>query len=113
MELTRFKRFLRSDTYPVCTEVLALFDALDQIQEDAQTHQEHIRNGSTPTEEELLRFLQVNTDEVIRALLNIPSVGREGALCAIILQTSYEQVLNVVEEYKRQKDTFDLPGRNP
>ena len=101
MELTRLKRELRKGGSPIFEEALALFDAIDQVRENAESQEEWLRQSENLTEADIAQFVIESTDLLTHTLLTLPSVGLPGLLSAILERQNYEDVLQCLETWKR------------
>jgi hypothetical protein len=104
MELTRLKRELRKGGSPIFEEALALFDAIDQVRENAESQEEWLRQGEYPNEGDIAQFVRESTDLLISTLLILPSVDLQGLLSVILERQNYEEVLKSLETWKRRSD---------
>lgn len=105
MELTRLKRYMRDNAHsPVYVQALTLLDVLDQVREAADEYEDCLRQGDAPTERGITDLLSDAADQLVEALVAMPSVGVSGILDRLLAEARYEHLLAELMACKTRSD---------
>ena len=110
MELTRFKRYLHSqsendDSY---RDVLALLDIADLIREEAEYYEDELRQQQAPNNTDMQFFVIELVDKVVDALCELEGVSKRDVTHRII-ETSFADVEMALSDWKDEQNRDSEP----
>ena len=110
MELTRFRRYLQSqsDNDDSYRDVLALLDMADLVREEAEYYEDELKQQQAPNNTDMQFFVTELVDKVVDALCELEGMSM-GDVARRLIENSATDVETALSEWRDEQNRDSEP----